>query len=409
MPGAVVMGETIIKGRWPLFTAVGAIGFIAQLVTLWVLKDRLGFHYLTATLVATEIAIVLNFCGHRSWTWSDRPAGPVEAIIRFLRFNLSAGAISLAGAALIMPLLVDMAGINYLVANTFTVGICSAANFVSADRVVFTPAVLLPVFIALGGSAAPADAADLQAETIDAFNRYVRITELRMDEELQRKRPFLWVDRLPAADRREAYARLKRGEIVVSRLTTKEGGRTIDSPHGLIHHWVGTIFVPGGAVERAVALMQDYDRYQTVYSPNIRRSRVIGRQGDSFKVYLQLFMKKVISVVLNTEYDVAYSRPSDSTAHVRSYSTRIAEVQNPGTPQEKEAPVGRDGGYLWRFNNYCSIEQRSEGAYVQCESISLSRGIPVGLGWLVGPFVTSIPRESLEFTLGSMRKALVTQ
>ena len=44
------------------------------------------------------------------------------------------------------------------------------------------------------------------------------------------------------------------------------------------------------------------------------------------------------------------------------------------------------------------------GTYVQCESVSLSRAIPTGLGWLVGPFVTSIPRESLEFTLGSMRK-----
>jgi hypothetical protein len=93
-------------------------------------------------------------------------------------------------------------------------------------------------------------------------------------------------------------------------------------------------------------------------------------------------------------------------AHVRSYTTRIAEVEDPGTPNEKEAPVGQDSGFLWRFNNYCSLEERAEGTYIQCESVSLSRGIPTGLGWLVGPFVTSIPRESLEFTLGSMRKAL---
>jgi hypothetical protein len=81
-------------------------------------------------------------------------------------------------------------------------------------------------------------------------------------------------------------------------------------------------------------------------------------------------------------------------------------VQNAGEPSEKEAAVGQDGGYLWRFYNYCSIEERSEGSYVQCESISLSRAIPTGFGWLVGPFVTSIPRESLEFTLGKMRNAL---
>ena len=152
--------------------------------------------------------------------------------------------------------------------------------------------------------------------------------------------------------------------------------------------------------------MQGYDRYQEIYSPSVRRSHTISRQGDSFKVYLQLFMKKIISVVLNTEYDVQYMRLSPTRMQVRSYSTRIAEVQNPGTPDEKEAPVGDDSGFLWRFHNYCSLDERPVGTYIQCESLSLSRGIPTGLGWIVGPFVTSIPRESLEFTLGHMRTAL---
>jgi hypothetical protein len=92
--------------------------------------------------------------------------------------------------------------------------------------------------------------------------------------------------------------------------------------------------------------------------------------------------------------------------NVRSYSTRIAEVTDPDTPEEREKLVGHDSGFLWRFNNYCSIEERTEGAYVQCESISLSRGIPTGLGWLIGPFVSSIPRDSLEFTLGTIRGSL---
>ena len=92
--------------------------------------------------------------------------------------------------------------------------------------------------------------------------------------------------------------------------------------------------------------------------------------------------------------------------HVRSYSTRIAELSDPGAPGEREKPVGHDNGFLWRFNNYCSIEERAEGSYVQCESVSLSRRVPVGLGWLVGPFVNSIPRESLEFTLGRIRTSM---
>jgi hypothetical protein len=132
----------------------------------------------------------------------------------------------------------------------------------------------------------------------------------------------------------------------------------------------------------------------------------VDRQGDRFTVQLQLYMKKVIGVVLNTEYDVRYTRPTALRAHVRSYSTRIAEVRQPGTRTESEAPVGNDSGFLWRFYNYCSLEGRAEGTFVQCESVSLSRAIPSGLGWIVGPFVTSIPRESLEFTLSRMRTAL---
>jgi len=227
-----------------------------------------------------------------------------------------------------------------------------------------------------------------------------------MDGELQGTAPFLSIDRLPERDRRERYDRLLRGEIVVERMTTRDKGRDIDAPHGLIHHWIGTALLPHASIDRVLALMQGYDRYQQIYSPNIRQSHTISRHGDSFKVYLQLFMKKVIGVVLNTEYDVRYTRMGASRAHVRSYSTRIAEVQNPGTAAEKEASPGNDSGFLWRFDNYCSLEERAEGTYVQCESLSLSRSIPPGLGWIVGPFVTSIPKESLQFTLISMRKAL---
>ena len=251
------------------------------------------------------------------------------------------------------------------------------------------------------------NAADLQPGTLDAFNQYVTLTESRMDAELHGKSSFLWIDRLPESDRREAQRRLERGEFVISRLETRKDGRAIAVPNGLIHHWIGTILIPGASVDRVVTLMQNYERYQTLYAPNVRQSRTIARDGDHFTVSLQLFMKKVISVVLNTDNDVRYTRLASSRAHVRSFTTRITELQDAGSSSEVELPVGRDSGFLWRFNNYCSLEERGEGTFVQCESISLSRGIPTGLGWIVGPFVTSIPRESLEFTLGHMRSALL--
>ena len=84
----------------------------------------------------------------------------------------------------------------------------------------------------------------------------------------------------------------------------------------------------------------------------------------------------------------------------------FAEVEDAGTPQEHELPVGHDSGYLWRLNTYWRLLARDGGVYLQCESISLTRGIPMGLGWVVGPFVTSIPKESLTFTLETTRHRL---
>jgi len=253
-----------------------------------------------------------------------------------------------------------------------------------------------------------ADAADLLHETVVAFDRYVRLTEARMEQELRGSAPFLHVDRLTDAQRRDVSAKLRRGEIVVARLETRDANRPIDVPQGLCHHWVGTVFVPGAPLEPIVALMQAYERYSEVYRPAVRRSKILSREGDRFRVYLQLFKKKILSVVLNTEYDVRYIPVAPNRATVRSYATRIAEVEHPDTPEEREKPVGHDNGFLWRFNNYCGLEERDGGTYVQCESLSLSRDVPTGLGWLIGRFVTSIPREELEFTLGALRTALAT-
>ena len=180
-------------------------------------------------------------------------------------------------------------------------------------------------------------------------------------------------------------------------------------PDGLIHHWVGGVFVPGATVDEAVALLQDYNRHAEIYTPTVARSKVLARDGDTFKVYLRFMMKKVITVVVNSEHEARFTREGTDRARSRIASTRIAEVEDPGTATEREKPVGRDGGYLWRLNTYWRFLQRDNGVYVECESITLTRDIPAGFGWLVRPFVTSIPRESLTFTLETTRARLAAR
>jgi len=251
----------------------------------------------------------------------------------------------------------------------------------------------------------PAAAADLQPKTVAAFDRYVTLTEAGMDAP---GGAALWIDTLPAARKQEVGDQLRNGTIVVERVVTKDGTRDIDIPEGLIHHWVGTVFVAGVQLQDAVALLQDYDHHATIYAPAVQRSKVLTRDGDRFTVSLRFYQKKGIAVVLNSEHEARFVRRAPGEVRSRIHSTRIAEVEEPGTPDEREKPVGRDGGYLWRLNTYWRFVERNNGVYIQCESITLTRTIPTGLGWLVGPFVNSVPRESLEFTLDTTRKALKT-
>jgi hypothetical protein len=249
--------------------------------------------------------------------------------------------------------------------------------------------------------------AELTAGTVAAFDRYVQLTEVRIGGEVSQNEKFLYVDGLPAQRRSQVLAALKRGEIFMGRLQTLDAsGHKIEAPDAIIHHWLGAVFVPGANLPQTIALMQDYNRHQDIYKPEVVRSRLLTHQGNDFTIYYRLRKKKVITVTLNTNHEVHYF-PVDSTHwYSRSYSTRIAEVADADTPNEREKPIGHDGGFLWRINSYWKFEEKDGGVYIECESISLTRDIPTGLGWLIRPFVTSIPKESLEMTMGSTRAAL---
>jgi hypothetical protein len=251
----------------------------------------------------------------------------------------------------------------------------------------------------------PGRAVDLKPETDTAFNRYVQLGEQRMRNDLQ-ARPFLWVDSLPAQQRQEVYERLKRGEVVTQKLETLDRGASLPVPGGLIHHWMGVVFIPGASLQQTLALLQGYDEHSRIYAPRVLRSKLIQHNGDDFKVFLRLRDIHIITVVLDTDYDVHYVRLDPARACSQSYSTRVAEVERVGQRDEHDKPVGHDGGYLWRLNSYWRFWERDGGVYVQLEAISLTRDIPDGLGWLVRPFITSIPRESLVFTLNRTRAAL---
>jgi hypothetical protein len=254
-------------------------------------------------------------------------------------------------------------------------------------------------------SANPAPA-KLHSETVAAFDRYMQLTEERNEAELKRGSSLLWIDSLSPAQRTEAYAALKRGEVQIEQLSTLDNGKAIDCPGGMIHHWVGVIFINGAKLDDVLGVLEDYDHESTYYSPDVERSKIESHDGEHFRVFLRFRRHNVITVVLNTEHDVHYFHDAPGRAHSSSSAVRIAEVENPGKSNEREKRPGDDGGFLWRMETWWRMEERDGGVYVQSEAASLTRDIPTGLGWLVGPFITSIPKETLVFTLDATRKAV---
>ena len=218
---------------------------------------------------------------------------------------------------------------------------------------------------------------------------------------------FLWVDSLPEPRRGEAYARLQRSEVVSARLHTADPTGSSATPGALIHHWVGTVFIAGASLAQVLAVVEDYDHHAEYYRPDVAESKTVEHRGDDFKVHYRLRKKKIITIILDTDYDVHRHFLDAKRAYSNSYSTRIAQVENVGEPSEHELPPGNDGGFLWRLNSYWRFFDSGRGVYVQCEAVSLTRDIPAAVDWFVGPFVESVPKESLEFTLQSTRSAVL--
>lgn len=259
-------------------------------------------------------------------------------------------------------------------------------------------AVLLVLF------AGKARAAHLEPETVSAFDQYVRVTEARMDDDLQKGR-FLYVDDLPAEKRARECANVRGGQLFVQSVHAKEKGQPISIPSGLLYDWVGIVFIPGAKLSQVMDVLEDYDHQQQIYKPDIRQSKLLERDGKDAKVYMQFYSKTIITVVINGNFDANYSVISPTRAIGESYSTRIAEVKNPDKPNERELPVGDDHGYLWRLRSYWRVEEADGGVYVQVESIGLSRSLPVLFAWLK-PFLETIPEGYLSRVLKSTRVAV---
>lgn len=254
--------------------------------------------------------------------------------------------------------------------------------------------------------AAVCAAAVLEQTTIEAFDHYVQVSEEQSDATLHPNGPFLWIDSRSYSQRAQYYQELRSGQFVIRHLHTRVDGKSISIPDGMVHHWIGIVFVPGSTIQAAGAVFQDYRDYSHIYGPQVRRSKVLSHTGDGFRLYLQLYKASPREVAYNADFDVRRISLGPMRIASSSISTRIAQLKDPSEINSPELPVGNDSGYLWRLNDYWRYEQKDGGVYMQVETISLSRDVPMLLSWFVKPIIHRVARATIASLLSASRQAL---
>ncbi len=258
-------------------------------------------------------------------------------------------------------------------------------------------------------SVLPADAmaARLTPEAIQAWDKYLEWADKKVERELTDGIRFLIQDHLSSQEKANVLSRLKAGEVVAQRMKgVVPPGADIDIHDAAIHHWWGSILVPRVRLADLLPFLQDYDHHAGRFL-EVEKSRLLSKNGETYKFSFRLKRSKaVVTVYYNTEQECEYRVHNANRASSRSRATRIAELENPGTPGERELAPGEDRGFLWRLVSWWRFQQTDDGVIVECESASLSRGIPFLVSMVPGlrGYLESVPRESLENTLTSIRR-----
>ena len=273
------------------------------------------------------------------------------------------------------------------------------------SRTVLLPALALSTAFSIasdapGESGAPGGGPRLKPDTLAGWGAYASATEQRITREVKSPRGFLAMDFAASAtaDRKAVLA----GSFVVNDMaTTRPDGSSIEVPDAMVHHWRGAVLLPGARLDQVLSRLQA--EVPGSGQEDILASSILDRSADRLHVFLKVQRRRIVTVVYNTEHDVTFARYGATRASSASTATKIAELDQPNTPEERELGPGADRGFLWRWNSYWRYEQVPGGVIAECESISLSRGVPFGLGLIAGPIISSTARESMERALVAVR------
>jgi dolichol-phosphate mannosyltransferase len=113
---------------WQLarFTAVGASGYVVNLVTFALCVHGLDLDFRIAAVIAFLVAVTNNFWWNRHWTFQARAGHAGQQAARFLVVSAAAFGVNFA----ILEVLVTVADFKEVVAQAIAVAAATPCNFV---------------------------------------------------------------------------------------------------------------------------------------------------------------------------------------------------------------------------------------------------------------------------------------
>jgi hypothetical protein len=189
--------------------------------------------------------------------------------------------------------------------------------------------------------------AEPPAAAVSTFNSYVSAVEMRLAQQHHSQSAFL----APLISTPQSDVRLRRGELIVEQLTSSTDA---DLPGAMLHHWRGTAFIPGAKPEDFEQLMKNFNAYPKYFSPEVLQARTLAQHGDHFQAWMRVRQKHVFTVVMDSTYDVTFQRVDARHGYSISQSTKISEIDSPGTKSERVLSPSEEHGFLWRLNTYWS-------------------------------------------------------
>jgi hypothetical protein len=235
-----------------------------------------------------------------------------------------------------------------------------------------------------------------------AFESHIANLEARLARQHASPDTFIAVLSREGAVRANAERELIAGTVRVEQVN----GGSWQVNGGLLHHWRAAAFVPDASPKDMLALLNDYNNLSRYYSPEVVSSHALANDGTMTTLAMRLKKQRVVTVVLDAEFEIESGLAGSSRGYSFSRSSHIWQIDQPGTERERRLPETADDGFLSRLNSYWSFEQTSEGLLIECEAVSRTRAVPTGLGWLIMPIIETLPRDSLQFTLTATKNAL---